>query len=343
MNNLPTFIHDLEQEGNLMESFPESVRRILSGWEGGIALAREFSFGMVASVMLTNDSIVYMHRYIHMDEGTILSFNQEKAGLYFHSRKKGQVNLSMDSMNCTCEAMTCGILYIPAGKHTIALPKGISLSTTIEIDDWLLKLTDNKHVRLLSEQIKQKPDMPFQLPFVQMNYWLTAILNLVLNIKQSALQELSQVTGHLFSFYLNELDNKSVHSRDRSNLALLTGHKEAKPLINSFDPNWEIYEEIVKALPETIKENYTKKEAARKIGLSEEKFSKLFREGYGKSFKEGYVDFKMMMAINLVSQDQKLSSVAKAVGYSSQSNFSTEFKKFFGYPPSLFQSPGLHL
>ena len=88
-----------------------------------------------------------------------------------------------------------------------------------------------------------------------------------------------------------------------------------------------------------MESNYTKpltnRELAQLVHLSEGRFSHIFKESMGKSPLNYINEVRLKKAWNLLSQrGMSVSQTAAMVGFQDLNNFSRQFKRHFGYPPS---------
>ncbi len=76
---------------------------------------------------------------------------------------------------------------------------------------------------------------------------------------------------------------------------------------------------------------------ARQIGINQCYLKKGFRELYGYTMYEFVTEQRMLRAKTLLrNPEQRIADVAEQIGFSSQSSFTTAFKKFTGMVPSEF-------
>lgn len=88
-----------------------------------------------------------------------------------------------------------------------------------------------------------------------------------------------------------------------------------------------------------FKENIKLKDIAKMTYLNEDYLSTALKKVIGKNFKSYLTQLKMNHALKLLDvTDFPISVIAKECGYSSISNFSREFKAYFGYAPSQRRS-----
>ncbi len=72
--------------------------------------------------------------------------------------------------------------------------------------------------------------------------------------------------------------------------------------------------------------------------ISPEYFRKIFRSVYGISPRRYIIEARMQKAVELLlSGEFTVSDISRICGYDSESYFSTEFKRFYGIPPSEYK------
>ncbi|MFH1760703.1 MAG: helix-turn-helix transcriptional regulator, partial [bacterium] len=104
-------------------------------------------------------------------------------------------------------------------------------------------------------------------------------------------------------------------------------------------PNLKKHSETVQSILDYIRTNYaseiTLPDAARKAGLSENYFGKIFRDAAGKKFVNYLNDFRMDKAVELIKTTSKnVSEIHHAVGVHHSSYFAKIFKQKTGISPS---------
>jgi two-component system response regulator YesN len=76
------------------------------------------------------------------------------------------------------------------------------------------------------------------------------------------------------------------------------------------------------------------------VGLSESRFEHLFKAEAGQAFKTWAREARLEKAKELLlDPTQRISQVAFAIGYKFPPNFTHDFRKRFGIPPSQYRSP----
>lgn len=85
-------------------------------------------------------------------------------------------------------------------------------------------------------------------------------------------------------------------------------------------------------------DNITRTEVADCVGLSEEYFSKIFKQCMGMGFKEYVIEEKMKVARSLLANSElPISLIAAKLGFINFSHFSKTFKKVIDYSPQEYR------
>lgn len=130
-------------------------------------------------------------------------------------------------------------------------------------------------------------------------------------------------TLQLISSFINKLDDKS----------------SIKSLVNISEKNRRKLLKAAHLLDQTILEPFPSISTISKhVGISETLLKKEFKEMYGVTMFNYHTNQKMNYAIKLIKNDKaSVKDIAYSLGYSSQSKFSTAFKKVHGKLPSEFK------
>lgn len=97
-------------------------------------------------------------------------------------------------------------------------------------------------------------------------------------------------------------------------------------------------DDALRYLEKHMNENVSRSEIAGEIGMSEEYFSRLFKQETGSTFKEYVLDIKMKKAMELLkTTDLSIGIIASKVGYSNFSYFSQQFRTFTGLTPQEYK------
>jgi AraC-like DNA-binding protein len=345
MKGLLPLTQDAEQ-GQLLKHHPPALQRFMPGWLLSDAEILDYSFGIISTQSIFDDQHThYTFRLTNLLKKTSFTIAPAAGALYLYLCIRGASVFSVAQETVTLEEMTGRILYLPPGETIVSLQKGISIFLFIEISNWLPAHAHHPPVGELLTQLRAHPAAFFQLPAVALNYWLLGSVNLLLNIGRHERYSppLTMSLDRLLKLYLNESDATIDDIiRQQLQLHILTGRPVGKTSLPASSAKGEQFQDIVQYLLGHLKKNYYKKTIAEKSDLAEKQFSRLFKDVYGKSFQEGYLELRMMQALQWVVEEEKLVAIAENAGYSSASNFTAEFKKFYGYPPSLYQWPYLN-
>lgn len=99
-----------------------------------------------------------------------------------------------------------------------------------------------------------------------------------------------------------------------------------------------VIEEALLYINNNMNKNVSRTEVAGKVNLSEEYFSRLFRQETGDTFKDYILMMKMEAAKELLRDTRlSVSIIASKVGYSNFSHFSQMFKNYSGMTPQEFR------
>ncbi len=90
---------------------------------------------------------------------------------------------------------------------------------------------------------------------------------------------------------------------------------------------------------EKFREQVTLKDLAKELCLSQRQVSRIISKIYGKSFSNILAQTRLKKAeILLLKSDKSILNICESVGFVSESNFFTLFKKKYGCTPSQFRS-----
>ena len=101
-----------------------------------------------------------------------------------------------------------------------------------------------------------------------------------------------------------------------------------------------LIEQAEKLLIANISYSSNLKLISLKVGLNRDKLSKLFKESYGKTMHQYFLDKRFEAAKILLAKGFLVQEVAQRVGYSDIATFSKSFKKRFGLTPLEFKARG---
>lgn len=97
------------------------------------------------------------------------------------------------------------------------------------------------------------------------------------------------------------------------------------------------YERIIQVMKQNLSENLTADEISRICGLSVSSMKKLFHSFNSMGIHEYYLHLKIMEAVRLLESGKNVTETAELLGFSSQSYFSTAFKREMGEIPGRFR------
>ena len=88
----------------------------------------------------------------------------------------------------------------------------------------------------------------------------------------------------------------------------------------------------------TLDQKHTVQSLANKVGLSESRFFAVYKSLFGISPIDDIINAKIDTAKNLLlGSDQKISHIAKALGYSDTTHFIRQFKSRTGVSPTKYR------
>ena len=73
---------------------------------------------------------------------------------------------------------------------------------------------------------------------------------------------------------------------------------------------------------------------AKKYGVSSETMRKFFHENYGASARKVLKSWRMRKAFDLLERGCRIKVLAPDLGYANLQDFSHDFRRCFGFPPS---------
>ncbi|MEE0954259.1 MAG: AraC family transcriptional regulator [Eubacterium sp.] len=96
----------------------------------------------------------------------------------------------------------------------------------------------------------------------------------------------------------------------------------------------QIAKDTMKLISEDLSIRYSAAELARRFQISESSLKNYFKGVYGCGYREYQNEIRMKKAAELLAEDRtKVSDIALAVGFSSQSRFARAFGSYFGMSP----------
>ncbi len=100
----------------------------------------------------------------------------------------------------------------------------------------------------------------------------------------------------------------------------------------------ELISEIHEYLMEHLSERITIEELAKQFLINPTSLKKIFKQVYGTSIAAHMKEHRMEYAAQMLAEGQNsISEIAQAVGYESQSRFTTAFKGVYGMLPTVYR------
>jgi AraC-like DNA-binding protein len=99
------------------------------------------------------------------------------------------------------------------------------------------------------------------------------------------------------------------------------------------DPRLRVIENAIRSNPD---EQTTAREWALRLGVDPKTIHRLFLRETGLSFARWRQQARLLQALEMLAQGERIIDIALAVGYSSPTAFSTMFLRHFGCTPSAF-------
>jgi len=95
------------------------------------------------------------------------------------------------------------------------------------------------------------------------------------------------------------------------------------------------FEEILSRIPDADLIHYSAEKLSAMCGCSLRHFRRMFRKQYNTSVRTRQTELRLEKARRLLEEtDDKITSIAQAVGYRHMGFFNMMFKKRFGFTPS---------
>lgn len=144
----------------------------------------------------------------------------------------------------------------------------------------------------------------------------------------------------------NNISFRLTLSSSRETASNIIELKETKNNVSSYSPSTQL--SLTKKIVEAIYLKYimgdieyeTPKDSqiAADFGISLMSFKNGFKDVYGKTFFQLYMEKKMEYAKTLIMEGLSATKVSKRIGYSSSIKFNKIFKKYFGMTPRQYHT-----
>ena len=154
------------------------------------------------------------------------------------------------------------------------------------------------------------------------------------------ISELKNIVYRLRDAYLRDDWDEDMGAEATSALTsfilrMANHHTPHNQLSNSHSSR--LYQQIIEAMQQTLYQNLSVQEIARRNGISTTTVKDLFRTYAGVGPKKYYSDMRGIEALRLLSMGMDISEIAEKLNYSSSGYFTNVFKKQFGAPPSRYR------
>lgn len=194
----------------------------------------------------------------------------------------------------------------------------IAAASTGEEQFWLMVFADKRSVTI---EVWQQKITEFH-EFIDKNMDFQIVVFLA---EEEAAQDYVSV---FHSLSHQEQENQEQHSG-------IIFRKKEKKRGRRWNP---AIEAAISYIEKNLNKNVSRSEVAREVHLSEEYFSRLFRQETGDTFKDYLLMVKMEAAKDILIKTQlSVGIVASKVGYSNFSHFSQMFKNYTGLTPQEFR------
>lgn len=139
----------------------------------------------------------------------------------------------------------------------------------------------------------------------------------------------------------HEKDGKYLRSEITSYLSLMFIHLAEHGFVDKTPVNKEnrtFCARVLQYISEHYGENITSKDAAKSLSYNQSYFCRTFRKNFNKQFSEYLTMYRIAASRSYMeNSDMSISDVAYRCGFTSQSYFSSCFKKCFGILPSEYK------
>jgi len=161
------------------------------------------------------------------------------------------------------------------------------------------------------------------------------------NRQIATIQMIRTIESILYCNYPAAIRKKYIDNKAMETLILAMENISNAPLHLPVSLDETIVQGVYKARDLILKRldrNYTLRELGSIVGISEYNLTKGFKVIYGLSLPDFLQEARMQKARLLLKEtDLPLARIAEAIGYTHPFSFSSAFKKYFGYAPSVVQ------
>jgi AraC-like DNA-binding protein len=190
--------------------------------------------------------------------------------------------------------------------------------------NWLLNSCDSNTGRYIHQLLSSgKPFYIFEEITPQMHYIISEIVDIIDNRSHVAVSSLllESKTSELLALFIEKIIERPLNE----NIARLNSSDVKKLFL------------VKEILLDNIADTPQIKDLAERIGFSDSKLQKTFRQVFGKSIYQYALHEKMLMAQQMLkTRKYSVSEVGYALGYSNLSHFGRAFKKQFGTNPKSY-------
>ena len=160
----------------------------------------------------------------------------------------------------------------------------------------------------------------------------------IFRLSPAEISELKNIIYRLRNAYLQDVLDEDMGAEATSSLTsfilrLPRSHRPHNQLSNSRSSR--LYQQVIETMQQTLYDNLTVAEIARRNAISATTLKDLFRNYAGVGPKKYYSDMRGVEALRLLSEGMDISEISEKMNYSSTGYFSNVFKKQFGEPPSI--------
>ncbi|SFE84297.1 Helix-turn-helix domain-containing protein [Chitinophaga sp. CF118] len=323
-----TFFCNSEQD-SISYPLPQSItNEIQTGLNG---VHKSGCFGEVLLHETSGDyASTWFKRYV-ITQKTALQCKSDQPLLSLQINRNVPYTLSINGMgNVSFLQEQYNMLYLPQTDITSVLKQGIY--TTVEIHYELGYLQKwHEHIPLLDKLLTSiEKNIPAKLTKENSNA-TPQILNILHEMENCA--------------FVNDLRIMYMEAKALEFLSLClhrAGNLIQTGSIETLKPHHiEKLHHAKTYLSQHIDTPVSINEVARKVGMNDYMLKRGFKQLFGMAMYDYLIEIRMKEARQLLlDSDHHIGEIAYKIGYSSISNFSTAFKKKYGYPPSAIKRKG---